>query len=318
MSAKAKRHITYGNDCYESVDISGSNKANIVLTYWDLWILIILVDECQSKFNVLINKLKQIGKTSHYLSRNTEAIVNHTILLEKSIEENNLDIENIIFQNEPDFLKKQRIKANTKIIKMGFREEEKSRWMIETPRYLRRQKALYGHWDKFPINPLQYTPFIHRSFKKKTGYSRSQTSGLVDKLINKTTKLVRKASKNECIAIYRAALTVLLEHIDSIDDSYGEYGTLYGDLFSSYVNIDRTEFSSTNNIFLLDVLELILVEDYGGIDGHLESFIRDLSPQELSLAKIMLSEESEKLRKLDLNYYYKKSSNLLKLFLKRG
>ena len=308
---KKARYI-YGNDIYKTIESSVSGQQSIPITYWDLWILILLVEEYKSRFNALIKRLKQIGRGDHYILNNSEAIVNHVRLLEKLVKVNSIDIENIIFNDDPDFLKKQKIKAKNKVIKMKFGEEEKSRWMIETPDYLRRRRALYGYWEKFPINPLSYSSVIHAWFKKKSGYSESQTLGLVDRLNNRINKLVKKASNKERIAIYRAGLSVLLEHIDWIDDSYGQYAMFYSELFAAYIELDRIPFL-LENTFFLDLLEFIIQEDYGMLDQGLTDFFKRLTTTEVPIVEGILANEAMQLKKLELEYSYKKTSKLLRM-----
>ncbi len=308
---KTKRHITYGNDIYKTMENPNDGNKNIEITYWDLWLLILLKEEYKNKFSVLISRIKQIGENSHYVSSNAEAMISHVRLLEKCIVENNISIESLLLSLEVDFFKKQKIKARNKVLNLSFREEEKSKWMIETPSYLQKQQALYGYWNKFPINPEKYSVMMRMSFKKKTGYSESQTLNLIDKLTKKIGKLIKKSSNYEAMAVYRAALSVFLEFIDCIDDSYGKYSMLYGDLFSAYVKLSRTGFLS-EEIFLMDLLELIILEDYGSLDEHVATFIESLSDRELSIAEEILIDKSAQLKQLELKYSNAKARSLLK------
>ena len=45
---------------------------------------------------------------------------------------------------------------------------------------------------------------------------------------------------SELLALYRAFLTVVVEKMDMVDDSYGVIGALTGDIFTRYIEFDRS------------------------------------------------------------------------------
>jgi len=88
------------------------------------------------------------------------------------------------------------------------------------------EEALQGNWDILPVNPQKQAEALRKKFKKKTHDSKGQTHALEEKLASYIEKQEIKASLPKLFALYRAFLTVILENMDIIDDSYGVIGDL--------------------------------------------------------------------------------------------
>jgi len=120
-------------------------KKPLKITYWDLWIAIVLVKYWEGDWDKLIDSLRRKTKRDFSLPYDFEALANHIRWLRQTLEDAGLGIEDILADTEADFLKKQEKKAYRKVLEMNFERKEKSKWMIYTPGKLREVKAMRGH-----------------------------------------------------------------------------------------------------------------------------------------------------------------------------
>jgi hypothetical protein len=90
--------------------------------------------------------------------------------------------------------------------------------------------------------------------------------------------------------------------MDSIDNSFGTIGGMYRELFETYINIDRRELGMSSKVFLTDILELIVWEDYDGIDVYDTDFFKSLSPEEVIESESILRNIADLLWDLELPY----------------
>ena len=218
---------------------------------------------------------------------------------------------------EINSMTKRNIKAKRKIIDLNFQDSEKTLWMINTPEKLLYEKALYGNWQEFPINPEKFAIMLEKKFKKTGYYRKSESHKLEDKLQAFFDKNTKKANIPKLIAVYRAFLSVALRKMEIIDDSYGVIGNMYKEQFEDYIKIDRNALNMPSKAFLIDILELIIWEDYGGIDVFETKFFESLSYQEVSITESILRNEIEILRKSELEHQAEKALSILSILYAR-
>ena len=292
-----KRNVKYGNDFFKEVK-SGDLQHSYKACYWDLWIALVLTNKFDKNWNALIEAIEP----EHYNKDNYRAISNHIKNLNNKLTSLGIDISDILIDSDSDFLKKQIVKARKKVLNLDFQQNEKTKWMINTPKKLLYEKALNGNWQDFPVNPTIFTEILEKKFKKTGYYTKGETFKLMDKLTTYFDKNTKKADIPKLIAVYRAFLSVVPAKMDMIDDSYGIIGTMYQDIFEEYTKIDRSNINMTSKMFLTDVLELMIWEDYGGIDIYKTKFFENLLPEEVSLTEAILKVEAEILWSNELNY----------------
>lgn len=294
----AKRDIKYGNDFFMEVKSSDSQNTYKAY-YWDLWIALALTNKFNNNQDDLINAIKPDKYSGE---GNYRAISNHVRNLNKELALLGINISDILANSDADFLKKQNIKAKRKVLDLDFQEMEKTKWMIDTPEKLLNEKALYGNWQGFPLNPTKFAIILEKKFKKKGYYHENETFKLEDKLEAYFDKNTKNANIPKLIAVYRAFLSVVITKMDMIDDSYGIIGNMYQGQFEDYVKIDRRELDMSSEAFLTDILELIIWEDYGGIDIYETDFFKSLSLEEVLITEAILRKETEMLWKHELEY----------------
>lgn len=310
MTGKMPRKIIYGNDLFQEIAIPETNRLFIV-SYWDLWIAMIAVDQFDNDLDKMIATLRSQVSSYSYLRYELEGVVNHIRLLHQSLEENDLCFIDILAKIDAEFIKKQKPKAKKKILEMHFQFQEKSEWMINTPRKLREEQAMLGYWGCFPIDPEKYAVILGKLYKSGF-YTKAQSHTLENKLQRYLTKYEKKASNAELFALYRAFLTVVLEKMESVDDSYGIIGDLYQEVFKTYVLLDRSQLEMKSVDFFLDLMVLVIWEDYGCTDLYQADLFKSLTSAEILLVESILLQQQEELKNLELDYQAKKALAMLK------
>ena len=304
----ATRNIKYGNDFFKTLEKSAPDIF-FEITYWDVWIAILLDKHFDNKWDDLINHLYK--NHSHYCRYNCESMIAQINHLRDELFDKGLNPTDIIVDLDDDFLKKQETKAKKKVIELSFQDKEKSKWMHYTPRKSFFEDALQGNWDIFPINPQKQTEALRKKFKKKTHYSKGQTFALEEKLASYIEKNERKATLPKLFVLYRAFLTVILENMDNIDDSYGEIGDLSISVFEKYLKLDWRQLPVDAKGYFADVIKYIIWEDYGLTDEVYPSMFNELTESEIKETELLLQAEREKLIKYHLIYQAEKALTML-------
>lgn len=295
----APRNITYGNDFFKTVEKPDSNWS-LEITYWDLWIIIILDKQFNNKWDDLINHFYK--NQSHYYRDTYESMVSHIHYLRDELIDKGLANSDILVDLDKDFLKKQTIKAKRKIIELGFQDKEKSNWMHYTPRRIYCDEALQGSWDIFPINPQKHAETLRKKFKTNAYYSKDHTFALQNKLAIHIEKSEKKASLPKLFALYRAFLTVIVEKMHNIDDSYGRIGDLSIDVFKKYLALDWRQLPIDARGYFTDIVRYVIWEDYGVTYEVYPPMFNELSKAEIMEVELLLQAERTKLIEHNLTY----------------
>jgi hypothetical protein len=304
----ATRNILYGNDFFKTLEKPNSD-IHFEITHWDLWINILLNKYFNDKWDDFISHL--FRNHSHYYRDNCESMVVHIQHLRDKLSKKGLTSSDIIVDLDDDFLKKQEKKAKKKVLELNFQEKEKSAWMHCTPRKIYFEEALQGHWDIFPINPEKQAEALRKKFKKKTHYKKGQTFALVEKLDSYIEKKEKIYPLPELFALYRAFLTVLLENMDNIDDSYGEVGDLSIKIFKNYLELDWRQLFVDTEGYFADIIKYVIWEDYGLTDDAYPAIFKKLKELEIEEIELLLQTEREKLIKHNLTYQAENALTML-------
>jgi hypothetical protein len=168
-----------------------------------------------------------------------------------------------------------------------------------------------GYWEHFPVSPQEYASSLESLYKTSGWYTKNQSSGLERKLSAFVEKHQARALLPELVALYRAFLTVVAEKMDMVDDSYGTVGGLYEDVFEEYLQLDRKVLGIPLEIFLQDLIELIIWEDYGGTDRGKPIFLAGLTEHEIPLVEYILNELWNEFRDLELDYQAEETLTML-------
>jgi hypothetical protein len=194
-----------------------------------------------------------------------------------------------------------------------FREYEQSTWMRETPRKLRQSRALRGYWERFPVSPLKFAPDLAAIFKTGRYHLEEESFKLESKLSGFLEVQEARLDIPGQLALYRAFLTVVLENMNGVDDSFGVIGELYESIFENYFQLDRTLIDLSLEIYFQDLLELLTWEDYAFTYRNQPDFFASLSEQEVPIVEAILKQQWQELDTLELGYQSEKALTMLGL-----
>ena len=308
--ARGKRIIHYGNEPYCEIKHPNA-EGSFQVTYWDLWFAIVVTQDFGGDWEGMIDDVRKNLNRPLYLHDAFEGFVNHLHLLRQALDEAKLSVGDILQEAGEDVIKGQKTKARRKILEMNYQEKEKSAWMIETPRKQREDRAMRGHWGGFPVNPEQYAGSLARCYGSSGFYNKHRSFTLERKLSAWVEKYEARASLAKIFALYRAFLTVAVEKMNMVDDSFGVIGELYQDVFEKYCRLERAKLDMQPQAFFQDLVELMIWEDYAGTSKHQPDFFAGLSSAEVPLVESILEKAWEELRELELEYHAEKALTML-------
>lgn len=278
--------------------VPGSGQP-FAITYWDMWFGVVLLTEFGSDWEALIQHFRR--KVRGGLDRyGAEPLLSHLLHLHRRLDEAHLPAEALLGQTGPELLRREKRRAKKNILERSPDRREMSARMIHTPRAEREARALRGYWDRFVVSPETYADTLAGLFKTSGYYSENQSFALERKLSSFIDKRLKRATLEQELALDRAFLTVMLEKVELVDDSYGVIGQLYGQMFEGYIALPRQELSMSLADFFQDLLELLIWEDYGFTYQEQLAFFASLTPTEAALCEPILRAQWQELEELDL------------------
>jgi len=152
---------------------------------------------------------------------------------------------------------------------------------------------------------------LERRYKSKGYYSENRSFDLEEKLSAFIKKQESRASLAKRFALYRAFLTVVVEKMNMVDDSFGIVGELYQEVFQKYYHLDRTKLDMQPSDFFRDLLELLIWEDYGFTYEEQPDFFASLISSEVPVAESILQQQWEELSELEIEYQAEKALTML-------
>ncbi len=301
-----------GNDLFCEMTPGGAGSS-LSLTYWDLWMVMILASHFEGDWDKLLDHFRQHAKATSFNRETAEGYLNHAKYLQQALETAGVAKEQVLAQAGPERLRQEKARARRKILDVKLQSQEKSYWMIHTPRREREERAMRGYWHLFPVSPARSAVLFEKQYKASGFYTEDQSFGLERKLSGLLEKYEDRLPVPDVFALYRAFLTVVLEKMNGVDDSYGVIGQLYGDIFNAYVNLDRTALEMPVEIFFQDLLELLIWEDYGFSDQEHPRFFALLASHEVPVVERILQVQREELLQFELSYHAEGALTMLAL-----
>jgi hypothetical protein len=287
------------------------------LTFWDLWLLMILSQYFQGDWDLLTEHFRAKARPAGYERERAEGLLNHLRNLRRTLDEASLPAAEVLARLDAALIKTNKAKAKRKVLEMQFQEHERSRWMIETPRWQREQRAMYGFWAHFPISPAAFADDIAAIFKPGKLYEEDESFKLEHKLTAFLERYEEQLDQASLFALYRAFLTVVLDKMNQVDDSYGVIGQCYENVFEAYYQLDRGDLQMPHEIFFQDLLVLLIWEDYGFTYRNQPDFFDSLEEQEVPVVEAILLQEWCELGELELTYQSEKALTMLGLLYAR-
>ncbi len=234
--------------------------ANADWSHWDRWLTLVAVTQFDGQLDALQHELATRLSPSWSDRRSVEAKLSHLADLRSRLERAGLDAPTLATAAEAD--KATLAKARRKVLDQALEGRAMTDAMRETPRVRLERRALYGHWDRFPVSPARW-------YQKLAG-RRSTTFVTKGRTFAVTRQ--HRASLDRCdgprrgvadrLALYRAFHTVGVELAQRGDDSYGNIGELRADAFETYLGIDWQGAGMAAEDWWQDLGELLVSEVY--------------------------------------------------------
>jgi hypothetical protein len=172
-------------DLIPSIDFDTGDHGEsqiIHLTFWDLWMAIILSQWFNGNWDLLAAHFRAKAKPGGFERDHAEGLLNHLLHLRTTLETAGLTAADILTRVDPSVLKLNKPKAKRKVLEMQFQRHECSIWMIETPRKQREGRALQGFWDRFPVSPATFADGLAAISKPGKLYEEDESFKLERKL----------------------------------------------------------------------------------------------------------------------------------------
>jgi len=165
-----------------------------------------------------------------------------------------------------------------------------------------RAAALRPDWTGFPVSPEAYLDAFSAKFRSKYGYSLNQSfkvGAKLDKLTNSAAEMVRDGRFADALAALRAQLTVALQIIAKSDDSCAALGESFEVTFQLYLSLDLKKCGIEETVFLSDLMELLIWENYGVSDHCLPAYFKSLTRLQRNFCMDYLQLRADELLALD-------------------
>ena len=227
--------------------------------HFDRWFAIVAVGDFGGDLSALESELIGRLRSSHG-RRDVEAKLSHLADLRDRLGSAGIDASVLAAAGEAD--KATPAKARRKVLDQGIEDRSMTPAMRDTPSARLRRRALYGHWDRFPVNPDRW--YEKLAGRRPAPYvPKGRTFALTRHIGERLARLdgPRRAQADR-LALYRAFHTVGVELAERGDDSYGTIGELRLDAFRTYLGIDWAAGGMEPEDFWQDLCELLVSEVY--------------------------------------------------------
>jgi hypothetical protein len=225
-----------------------------------------------------------------------------------------LSVPEILAAIPPELAKAETRRAHGRIIKHNQRSYELSEPMRILPAERLYDLALRGRWLSFPVSPQSSYETLRAGFNWRKCYEEAASWSLAKKLDAATAtakNLADKGKSAEAFAVLRSIMTVALELVQIADDSFGCIGMSFQMAFEDYLAFPRDKAGIQPDVFLTDLLELLIFEDMGFTYGHTDGFFAGLSMGEVDFCLTYLRGRIPTLMALDLDSQAEKTLTLI-------
>jgi hypothetical protein len=296
----------------QNFDLTSPNAGQLVhLTFWDLWLVMILTQYFRGDWDLLTEHFRTKARSAGYEREHAEGLLNHIRHLRSALGDAGLSAADVLARVDITLIKANKAKAKRKVLEMQFQGRERSWWMIKTPRWQHERRAMHGFWEHFPVSPASFADGIAAIFKPGKLYEEDESFKLEHKLTDFLERYEEQLDQASLFALYRAFLTVVLDKMNQVDDSYGVIGQCYENVFEVYYQLDRGDLHMRHEIFFQDLLELLIWEDYGFTYQKQPDFFASLEEQDVPVVETILLQEWRELGELELTYQSEEALTML-------
>jgi hypothetical protein len=306
-----KQPVPLGTD--PAVVVPAAQGEPIPMTYWDVWFSLVAAKECGGDLDRLAEHLGQEKNVMFVERDSAERKQSHLRDLQNRLSVAGLNVEDVIAASG-QLARTELRRGQKQVMEPKLRQREWSAAMRVTPRERRFAQSLRGAWPHFPVSPEPFEIEIRSRFNTTGFYGENASFGLVrklDRFLVRANKLLAAGGYAEVQALLRAWLTVVIELMETADDSYGCIGDCFREGFKAYLKIPLSQTGIDEAVFFADLLSLLVWEDYGLTHHQHEGYFRGLSASQGDWCITYLHGQIEELRKDDLTYQSEGALTLL-------
>ncbi len=253
MTATPSRAAIFGPEPWSTI-------AGATWSHFDRWFALVGVLDFDGDLDGLEADLVGRLRSRLHSRGDIEAKLSHLADLRVRMAASQIDAFSLLAADDPD--KATVAKAHRKVLDQGLEDRAMTPAMRDTPGARLNRRALYGHWDRFPVNPDRWYEKLSGR-RPATHVPKGRTFALTRQLGERLDRLdgPRQAEPDR-LALYRAFHTVGVELAVRGDDSYGNIGDLRVDAFGTYLDIDWEASGMTPEHWWPDLCELLVSEVY--------------------------------------------------------
>jgi hypothetical protein len=296
-----------------ALSIATSAGDSLSLSYWDVWYALLATDRFEGDLNRLAIELRE-SRGGLLGSDAAKRKLSHLRDLQQRLAKADIGVSDILAAMPPDLTKAERRRAYGRILKHNQRSYELSEPMRVLPRERLYEIALRGMWGAFPVSPAPYDEELRAAFNWRRCYEEDDSWGLAKKLDAETAtaaKLATAGKLAEALAVLRSAMTVALELVQIADDSFGCIGMSFQGAFEDYLAFPRSKTGISPEVFLTDLLELLIFEDMGFTYGHTDGYFAGLPQDEADFCLDYLRGRISALLSWDLDHQAERALTII-------
>ena len=274
--------------------------AGVIFVYWDRWLLRRALDEPDG-VEGLVRRFDGDRKNARagYKSEDAESKLSHLDDLKARLTKLGVSARDVL--GDPDATDEKLLaKARTKLFEQGL--SYKSPAMLDTPRQRLEARALRGHWDGFPTSPARFEHELMGHIGRQRDFDLQQTTWLSMDLDGDIERIsLTLESEAEQLALRRAAVTLIVESMERVDDSGGDMGVLFADVWNAYLAMPWERTGILPAVFFRDLVEFSIWENYGLVSG-LGAFFRMLAPDDAAVVETVFADVLPELHEHGFTY----------------
>jgi len=310
--AASARRIPYGTDT--ALVVKPPARGDLVLSFWDLWMVLAGREAPGGNLDALARELRARRDGGSSGREDMIAKLSHLREFQRRLGDAGVD-EAVVLAAAGPLAASESRRARGKVLEKPPRQAERSQAMDSTPADRGMTFALRGLWDRFPVSPAPTAAEIRAQFKTRGFYTEAQSfsvSRRLDRYVERGRKLAARSRHGEALAVFRAVLTGTIEILtEGADDSCGVIGDTFQQAFEEYLDLPLDRTGIRSDLFLQDLLSLLIWEDYGLTYRRTHGYFARRAKEEGQWCIDFLRQEIGRLKSDDLDYQAEKALTLL-------
>jgi hypothetical protein len=283
----------------------------VTFCHWDRWLLRLALDEKGGLPALAWTLRERVTDPKRLCDKDAaEALHLQMVDLQRRLDE---------VQRAPEVLLDDEERASRWLYRKAFQRvwrsgpNRRTKAMLDTPRRRFEARAMRGHWEAFPVSPARFESALTRVVGDLSNAPYWATSHVARAIELDVEMRAIGATLEERVALYRAAMAVIVDAMASLDDSGADMAMTYEEIERAYLGALRE--LPEHAPLLPDLVEFATWEDYGLTVG-VEDFLAGLSEGYADAALRALARLIRELREERLEYSLARARGLRAVVLR--